>query len=275
MIRITSIESTPFWEIDYQSASPWQQPVDMKLPLLRGTVDRLPAGLEAILVTADLQGREPAYVGSTDARLLGHRLADELALLSDSGEIPSLSSIGVILAGDFYTVPHLDKMAGTGDVRPVWRDFAERCQWVAGVAGNHDLFSENIVRPLADDFESEPGIHFLDDSIVEIDGAKIAGLSGIIGRPTKLWRRSEEEYVAALKRILASAPDIIVMHDGPGVPDRKLRGTEAIQETLETSAHRPLVIRGHAHWDEPLAELANGIQVLNVDARAMLLRREG
>jgi hypothetical protein len=36
---------------------------------------------------------------------------------------------------------------------------------------------------------------------------------------------------------------------------------------------RPLVVRGHAHWPEPLVELASGVQVLNVDARVVVLRQ--
>jgi hypothetical protein len=36
-------------------------------------------------------------------------------------------------------------------------------------------------------------------------------------------------------------------------------------------SERELVICGHAHWDSPLHEQRNGSQVLNVDARAVLL----
>ena len=270
MLHVLSIEDIPCWEIDYQSASPWQRPVDMKLQITRGYIDRLPHGLDALLVTADLQGRELPSVNG-DQRLLGHRLSEELAVLNDCDEIPDLTSTGAILAGDLYTVPQLDKMGGKGDVRPVWRDFAGRFAWVAGVAGNHDLFSEQASNPMSKDFLTETGIHFLDESLVRLNGLRIAGLSGIIGRPTKLWRRSEEEYVTALMRLLALEPDILVVHDGPDVPEQSLRGTESIRTVLESSAHRPLVIRGHAHWDEPLVELSNGIQVLNVDARAVLL----
>jgi hypothetical protein len=39
------------------------------------------------------------------------------------------------------------------------------------------------------------------------------------------------------------------------------------------SLEKTLVICGHSHWDEPLAELPGGAQVLNVDGRAVLLRR--
>jgi len=32
-----------------------------------------------------------------------------------------------------------------------------------------------------------------------------------------------------------------------------------------------LVIRGHAHWKQPFVEFENGLQVLNVDARIVIL----
>ena len=34
-----------------------------------------------------------------------------------------------------------------------------------------------------------------------------------------------------------------------------------------------LVICGHVHWDRPLVALASGPQLLNVDARVVLLER--
>jgi hypothetical protein len=33
------------------------------------------------------------------------------------------SPVAALLAGDFYTVPALDKRGGTGDVTDVWRAF--------------------------------------------------------------------------------------------------------------------------------------------------------
>ena len=274
MLRITSLQHEPSWEIEYQSTSPWQGPVDVKLPILRARTDRSLSGINAILITADLQGREVPNA-SGEQRLLGQRLAEELVALAECGEIPDLESIGVILAGDLYTVPQLDKMGGTGDVRPVWREFARMCAWVAGVAGNHDLFSGKASNPMSEDFLDEKGIYFLDESVVELNGLRISGLSGIIGRPTKLWRRSEEQYIAALQRLLEWEPDILVLHDGPDVSERRLRGTIVIREALESSTRTPLLVRGHAHWDVPLAELSNGIQVLNVDSRAVLLQQPG
>ena len=51
--------------------------------------------------------------------------------------------IGVLLAGDFYTVPALDRRGGSGDVTAVWKAFGDESSWVVGVPGNHDTFGED------------------------------------------------------------------------------------------------------------------------------------
>jgi hypothetical protein len=63
----------------------------------------------------------------------------------------------------------------------------------------------------------------------------------------------------------------VVLHNGPDVPGQD-PGVAFIREVL--LAFPPtLVVCGHCHWRQPLQELANGTQVLNVDGRAVLLRR--
>jgi hypothetical protein len=60
------------------------------------------------------------------------------------------------------------------------------------------------------------------------------------------------------------------MHDGPDSPSDGFRGSPLLREYLEFAGPK-LVVRGHAHWKRPLAELQNGVQVLNVDARVVIL----
>ena len=74
---------------------------------------------------------------------------------------------------------------------------------------------------------------------------------------------------------MCEEPAITLMHDGPDAPERGFRGSPRIREVLEgqglgQSEHK-LVVRGHSHWPEPLAELSCGTQVLNVDARVVIL----
>jgi hypothetical protein len=177
--------------------------------------------------------------------------------------------VGVLLCGDFYTVPNLDKRGGSGDVTSVWNAFANEFSWVIGVAGNHDTFGIDVSKPPK--FRSP--LHFLDCNSKLIGGLEIAGISGIVGDPKRAWRKSAESFEHFICSLASRQPDILLMHDGPDVPEFGYRGTPAIREALEL-LNRPLVIRGHAHWEKPLAEFSNGLQVLNVDARVVILRKD-
>jgi len=66
------------------------------------------------------------------------------------------------------------------------------------------------------------------------------------------------------------------LHDRPDIPERGYLGylgNPRIQEAM-LGLKRPLVIRGHAHWQEALAELPNGLQIWNVDKRVVILRAD-
>ncbi len=128
------------------------------------------------------------YLLQVVLRLLGHLVAEELEILAEQGKIPPLKTTGIILAGDFYA--KIDKRGGVGDVREVWQAFSSRFRWVAGVGGNHDSFGktpENII-----EFQNEQGIHYLDGNTISVDDIRIAGISGIIGKSNKPFRRLEK-----------------------------------------------------------------------------------
>ncbi len=240
-----------------------------RLPVHEAIVDQLPAGTSAIIATGDLQGREtfqqstmgpPRLLGEVLPRLLVEDVLPELNLAT--------GDIGVLLAGDFYTVPTLNKRGGSGDVTEVWRAFADEFDWVVGVAGNHDTFGDaNNARP---QFRSRK-IHYLDGDRATIHGIDIAGLGGIIGHPSRLHRRSEDDYCRSLESLLEPATDILILHDGPDAPSHGSRGSSRVREIVEF-LKPSLVVRGHSHWDEPFVELDGGVQILNVDARCVILR---
>ena len=152
---------------------------EAQLPLHHARVDRLPNGVSAIVVTSDLQGRERFQDAPGNApRLLGEALPRQLRerVLPTLG-VTDLSTVAALLAGDFYTVPALDKRGGTGDVTDVWRAFGECFTWVTGVAGNHDLFGDrNMTRP-----SFVPPLYYLDGETIDVGGFKIGGIGGIIG----------------------------------------------------------------------------------------------
>ncbi len=269
-MRILNIEENPVVELPFLNAGRGVGSFyEDRLPVLVGMVDRLPHGVETLVVTADLQGRECfRFQSGATLRLLGEWLPSVLreSVLPLIGQ--PVDQVGVLLGGDFYTVPNLDKRGGSGDVTSVWNVFANAFSWVAGVAGNHDTFGDDALKPPR--FRSP--LHFLDCNRMSICGLEIAGISGIVGDRRRVWRKSVEDFENYICSLASAQPDILLMHDGPDVPKFGYRGTPAIRESLEL-LDRTLVIRGHAHWENPLVELANGLQVLNVDARVVILKR--
>ncbi len=114
--------------------------------------------------------------------------------------------------------------------------------------------------------------HYLDRKVVELDGLRLGGLSGVVGDPRKPLRRSDEEFVEWIERLLDDGAEILVLHDGPEIPDRRLRGQASIRGALER-ARPTLVLRGHCHWNEAVARLANGTQIVNAHEKVVVLER--
>lgn len=260
--------SPPCEELEFLNAGrgPGGYYVD-RLPVHIARVTRLPAGLSAIVATADLQGRAQTVPGAPPAPppLLGEVLPRTLREdLLPALNVP-VDRVGAILGGDFYTVPLLDRRGGTGDVTRVWQAFANWFDWVVGVAGNHDMFEHPSGEPRV-----SSRAHYLDDATTSQDGIRFAGLGGIIGNPKRLMRRSEDAYCRAVENLVATSPDILLTHDGPDDPVHRQRGSSRVRGILERSGPQ-LVVRGHAHWETPLITLPGGTQVLNVDCRVAVL----
>jgi hypothetical protein len=122
---VLDLEPDHFHELAYLTALPRGGIGRTTVPFLRGTVEMQSPDLDGLILTSDLQGRELLPDGRPGS-LLGEVVADELQLLSELGEIPPFSRLGVILAGDLYVVPGLERRGGYGDVRDVWQAFRER-----------------------------------------------------------------------------------------------------------------------------------------------------
>lgn len=268
-MKIIDFSNSLLKEIKYLNAGSGRSGFyEERLPIHHARVDALPAGLDAVVVTADLQGRERFQESpGGPPRLLGEALPLRLVqeVLPEVG-VQDPSRVAALLAGDFYTVPALDKRGGTGDVSAVWRAFGDEFAWVAGVAGNHDTYGEH-----RDDRPRFPAhLYYLDGASVELGELRIGGLGGIIGNPERHQRRSEEDYLFALELLLEERIDVLLTHDGPRGLNARQQGSARVRDLL--SEHPvPLVVRGHAHWDQPFIQYDNGTQVLNVDARAVIL----
>lgn len=268
-MKIIDIPTPPLTEFRYLNAgsrggSFYQE----RLPIHHARVDHLPQGLDAIIVTADLQGRERFQESQGGPiRLLGEVLPQRMVeeVLPEL-KIRDPSRVAALLAGDFYTVPALDKRGGTGDVSSVWRAFGDAFSWVAGVAGNHDMFGEKKDAPP----RFPRHMYYLDGESVELQGLRLGGLGGIIGNPERHQRRSEEDFLFALELLLEESPDVLLMHDGPRGTQPRQQGSVRVRDLI-TESQVSLVVRGHSHWDEPFIQYDNGTQVLNVDARVVVL----
>lgn len=246
-----------------------------ELPLVKAYVRGLPDGLSGLVVTSDLQGIAPmaSYGGAT--RLLGEALVEHLEQLADTGEIPPLATMGALLAGDLFSGPHAKKRGATGDVTGVWLEFARTFAWVAGVAGNHDLFPEGGA---SRQLERCASVAILDGEIFDDSGLVIGGVSGIIGTKRKVGRKPERLFLELLTRVLKHNPAIVVLHQGPPGRTPGQVGEASIREHLNRHLKRSqqvLVICGHAHWNEPLStESKAGWTVVNVDSRVLVLLPE-
>jgi len=248
--------------VPYRAAGPGGVPQNVQLGVERLPVDKLPAGCDALLAAGDLQGVAPSPLGG-DPELLGIVLADYLGVWAESGLLPPAGRIGVLLTGDLYSAPGADRRGASGAVLEVWLAFAAAgCPMVFGVAGNHDEVTAAQVAELG------PDVALLDGDRRGFGGVTVAGISGIVGDPARVLRRTEKDFLTLVGKLTAPPPDVLLLHEGP-VGDRAGQlGRAALRSTLERRAPA-LTLCGHVHWAEPVAALGDG-HVVNVDARVVV-----
>jgi Icc protein len=265
-MRILRLDGEPFHTLSFSLGPSGTGPRGF-LPFHRATVYGLPEALDAIIATSDLQGIVYSNTGGSPW-LLGEAVALELDVLRAGGEVGPKDRTAAFLAGDLHA------QADEADVREVWLAMSRECRWVAGVAGNHDLFGPSGTSSQeARAALGRSNMHFLNGDTVRLDGLYIGGLSGIVSRKKEGWNRQEDEYVSAIARMAEENLDVLLCHDGPNVSGTKLAGWPSVRCALEAST-ATLIIRGHDAWNIPLATLANDAQVLNVEGRVVLLGRE-
>lgn len=268
-MEILEIEKDLLWEFEYLQVGPTGEIAQAWLPVHRARVAALPDGLRALLCTGDLQGIVVESTAPVPVQL-GLALAGWLPVLSEMGVLPAPKQTGVLLTGDLFARPQLDKRGGSGDVRPVWQAFADSFRWVAGVAGNHDTFGDSP-RDFVH-FKQQESVHFLDGEIIDLNGLRIAGVGGIVGNPRRPFRRTQEQMRALQAGLLKGHPDILLLHES-STEDYEADGPPAHSRHQHFLYNPPglLICHGHRHSLEPLTSYAGGTQILNVDARVVLL----
>lgn len=269
-LRIVSLDGQPVDQLPVTSAQPGGKgAAHVWLPVYAGQISGLPEGIDGMIIASDLQGISGhKAVGEAPDKQIGEELADWLPVLLEAVfPVLRLDKVMVLLCGDLYGDPA--KRGSSGDPLPVWNAFRRSFQTVIGVAGNHDLFTPEGVELL----KNTPGIDcYATPKIAEHRGIKAAGLGGVIGRADKPNRLPESDYLGVLHRLLRGGPELLMLHQSPDVPSRQLPGEPGIRQVLERMP--PLLVAcGHVHWEQPLAELDNGTQVINADGRVYILVR--
>ena len=241
------------------------RPLDAQyLPIFHAQADTLPEALDALIICSDLQGH--VKIGD-ELILLGEWLPTYLkAFLSTKFPDIDPKCVGIGLCGDMYASPA--KRGGAGDVRQVWAAFLKQFRWVAGVAGNHDLYGDN--EQDLEDFRRLPGIHFLDGQVIEVDGLLLGGVSGIVGEKNKPFRVPELLYFKRLEKVLSKSPDFLFLHESPSAEG--MHGNPDIAEVLEKKTEGTLFC-GHCHWRKVQVVYEKGFTVYNLDARVLLITR--
>ncbi|MCB9635450.1 MAG: metallophosphoesterase [Sandaracinus sp.] len=258
-MRILRLAERAVHRVRYVNAGRRGKRESSVLPILLGDAEGLGEGVDAWIVTSDLQGVAPGWDGANV--LLGVALVDALLELSEHGVLPYPERTGVVLAGDLYSAPAGNVRGASGDVREVWEAFAASYRWVVGVAGNHDRFGEGRERAR---FEATDGVHLLDGDTVDLDGVGFGGVGEIVGDPDKAGRKSEGEFFERLDHVTRRRPDVLVLHQGPeGEHDQP--GEPRVNGALVDFEGQ--VVCGHVHWERPRAT-----NVLNVDGRVVVLR---
>lgn len=261
-MRILRVHPTPLADVVHQSARSGGGVEVRSLHILHAEADGLPADVDAVVVTSDLQGVAPCASrgGATD--LLGIAVAEAVASLVDEERIPG--TLGVWLAGDLYSSPAANRRGADGDCTPVWQAFSDRFAWVIGVQGNHDFYSSDLHPLLA------RNASLLDGSAVEQGGVVVGGVGLIAGFKLKPNRRDEDEQARRIRHVTGLQPDVLLLHEGPpGQPGQ--RGKDWVFDALHND-FKGLVVCGHTHWNDPIATTGR-VQVLNVDTRAVVITR--
>jgi Icc protein len=264
-MHITDIEKEPIERISFLTIPQNSiEPSEYSLPIYKGKIKGLPENISAIVVTSDLQG---VIIQNDENVLLGEILAENLKLIFDI-YFPKIDRKETIafLCGDLYT--DLIKRGQSGNPTKVWEKFASVFGHTIGIGGNHDKF-DNI-----EDINKIKNAKLLINEIFEIEGLRIGGLSGIIGRADKNFRLQETDYLKALSNLLNKKPNILLTHLSPQISDEDLQGDENITKILE-KGNKTTLFCGHSHWEYNKAfDMKNVTQILNADTKVYILTKE-
>ena len=151
-------------------------------------------GLDAIMATADLQGREFPTNEKRKWPAAGEHLAEHCALLAETGMLPPRTELASSLPATCIPRELLDKRGGSGDVRRCGRRLCNASDGLPGCWQSRFLW-QNTFSSTSKAFLRQPKTRFTGWPRSQLDGLKIGGLSGVVGDSTrKLFRREEKVF---------------------------------------------------------------------------------
>ncbi len=263
-LKITQIDKKNIEDIEYLTIPHGSVIAQkFKFPIYKGRIEGLPKNIDSIVITSDLQG--VCEFENGQKMLLGEVLAESLPLIYEI-HFPQLSTSKswAFLCGDLYA--NLEKRGSSGNPFSVWQAFVQYFKQVIGIAGNHDDFGNDL-----NQLKLIENVHFLENHLLEFDGLKIAGLSGIIGRTDKNFRLEEQFYLNSFEKILKQQPDVVLTHLSPHIEELGFLGERQLTKILEKYAEN-LLFCGHSHWGtSQVVTLRNNIQILNADSKVFIL----
>ena len=259
-----TLETYPYLEVGSRTIGQNNSPeiFHKTLPIYFAEYKNSNTDVDLLIIASDLQG---VTEGQGKQHLIGEKLPSFLKTLIEI-ELKDCKKVGVLLCGDLYT--SLEKRGSSGDVRNVWKEFNNHFEWVVGVAGNHDTFGSEIEK---EEFKLETNIHLLHKETIELDGLKIGGISGIIGRAGKINRVDESDFLNGLTKLSKKKLDFILIHETPDFPSNNEIGNSKIREHIE-KLNPTTICCGHCYWNNSLANFNNKTQVLNVDSKVILMK---
>ncbi len=254
-MRINRIETTPFDTLPYRASGRGEVRRET-LPFFLAYSDQMPDGIDVIVATSDLQGRE---FDEHQNRLIGEAVAERLKEHELSGVIGEVGA--VFLSGDLYDSPTLHKLGSSGDVSDVHAAFNSLFPNVFAVHGNHDVVKTEPKHTVV-----------MDGNVVQLSNIRIGGVCGICGKPTKNQRKTPEQYDELLTNVLVRQPHVVLLHQSPKGNNDSQIGHEPTRELLEQSGSA-LIVSGHCHWEDMLCDIGKN-QILNVDSRVVVIIKE-
>ncbi len=173
-------------------------------------------------------------------------------------------------------------MAGTlnvygedGDPTPTYQFIRNRAKALYIIQGNHDLPPSNI-KDLTEMKNNDGTYCYLPDGKpVNTLVGKIGGVHGIISDHKHPYKKSEQQYIRLLHKVLQNRLDILVTHDTPSFYYEKHTeciGKKQLYEAVRN--YKPKIyIYGHCHHPFFYKNKVN-IHFFNVDARVLIIDLE-